>query len=64
MNEPVRTGNVYSSNILTSTAYVVTEVRAESVTIAGLRTENRYNVKIAVLLTKYELIGTPYTGTI
>lgn len=64
MNEPVRKGNVYRSNILTSTAYVVTEVRPESATITGLRTENRYNVKIAVLLTKYELIGTPYTRTI
>lgn len=64
MNEPVRKGNVYRSNILTSTAYIVTEVRSESATIVGLRTENKYNLKIDVLLTKYELIGTPYTGTI
>lgn len=61
MNEPVRKGNVYRSNILTSTAYVVTAVRSESATIVGLRTENKYNLKIDVLLNKYELIGTPYT---
>lgn len=61
MNEPVRKGNVNRSNILTSTAYIVTEVRSESATIVGLRTENKYNLMIDVLLTKYELIGTPYT---
>lgn len=62
MNEPVRKGNVYRNNIITSATYVVIELWSESATIAGLRTENRYNVKIAVLLTKYELIGTPYEG--
>lgn len=61
MNEPVRKGNVYRSNVLTSTAYIVTEVWDTYATITGLRTENRYNINIGVLLTKYELIGTPYT---
>lgn len=64
MKEPVRKGNVYRSNVLTPTAYIVTEVRSESATIVGLRTENKYNLKIDALLNKYELIGTPYTGTI
>lgn len=61
MNEPVRKGNVYRSNVLTPTAYIVTEVWDEDATVMSLRTSNRYNLPIKVLLTKYELIGTPYT---
>ena len=64
MNEPVRKGNVYLSNVLTPTAYVVVEVRAESATIEGIRTNNRYNLKIAAILNEYELIGTPYKGNV
>lgn len=60
MNEPVRKGNVYRSNVLTPTAYIVTEVWDEDATVMSLRTSNRYNLPIKVLLTKYELIGTPY----
>ena len=60
MNEPVRKGNVYRSNVLTPTAYIVTEVWDENATVMSLRTSNKYNLPIKVLLTKYELIGTPY----
>ena len=64
MNEPVRKGNVYLSNVLTPTAYIVTEVWDENATVMSLRTSNKYNLPIKVLLTKYELIGTPYNGTL
>lgn len=60
MNEPVMKGNVYLSNVLTPTAYIVTEVWDENATVMSLRTSNKYNLPIKVLLTKYELIGTPY----
>lgn len=62
MNEPVRKGNVYLSSVLTPTAYIVTEVWDENATVMSLRTSNKYNLTIKVLLTKYELIGTPYAA--
>lgn len=60
MNQKIKVGNIYRSNVLTSTAYIVAEVNPASSTIVGLRTNERYNVKNAILLSKYELIGIPY----
>lgn len=61
MKKSVRKGNVYFSNVITPIAYIVIEVWDENATVMGLRTRNKYNLPIKVLLTKYELIGTPYT---
>ena len=60
MNQKIKVGNVYSSNVLTPTAYVVAEVWPAATTIVGLRTNKKYIIKNSVLLDKYELIGTPY----
>lgn len=64
MNEPVRKGNVYRSPAPTSHAYLVMEVGIKTTTVINIRSGREYLIKRAALANEYELIGTPYTGTI
>lgn len=62
MNEPVRKGNVYRSP--NGDAYIVINLWPVSCTIKNIRSDMEYIIKLAALHNEYELIGTPYTGTI
>ena len=64
MNEPVRKGNVYRSPAPTPQAYLVMEVGIKTTTVINIRTSREYIIRLAALANEYELIGTPYTGTI
>lgn len=64
MKEPVRKGNVYRSPAPTSQAYLVMEAGVKTTTVINIRSGREYLIKRAALANEYELIGTPYTGTI
>lgn len=64
MNEPVRKGNVYRSPAPISQAYLVMEAGVKTTTVINIRSGREYLIKRAALTNEYELIGTPYTGTI
>lgn len=62
MNEPVRKGNVYRSP--NGGAYIVNNLWPTSCTVRNIRSNKEYIIKLATIANEYELIGTPYTGTV
>lgn len=59
MNEPVRKGNVYSSYAPAAHAYLVMEVGIKTTTVINIRSGREYIIRLAALVSEYELIGIP-----
>lgn len=62
MNQKIKVGNVYRSP--NGEAYIVNNIWPISCAVRNIRSNGEYIIKLAALTNEYELIGTPYTGTI
>lgn len=64
MNQMIKVGSVYRSPAPAAQAYLVKEVEIKTATIINIRSNREYIIRLAALVNEYELIGTPYTGTV
>lgn len=64
MNQMIKVGNVYLSPAPAAQAYLVIDVGIKTATVINIRSNREYIIRLVALTNEYELIGTPYTGTI